>query len=314
MCPDGTRPSASWTECVVCPDGSAGSGGICVLCTPGRAPSSYRTRCEGCVTQTNYSSYSPTGVACLECPWPYHVNGDERTLCSSCEPGQGPNQNQTACESCTGLDYSPTGFCKICEPPNVAIAGRTYCSPTVCRPGTTCLIDTCDVQGDCNECTVGHVSMGGECDSCDGDGRVANPLQSMCTSCSPGLEPLEDRSNCIACTFNMFSQFGYGCVQCPHPRTVNADRSTCTPCAPGQGAVDPLWSDATVFDNRGQTDLTLDNHDWQCAPCVGTSYSATGVCCELTTITSCTRSIVIVLSLAETDMKRMLQWIAPPQM
>ena len=168
----------------------------------------------------------------------------------------------------------------FCQPPNVAIAGRTYCSPTVCRPGTTCLIDTCNVQEDCDDCTAGQVSMGGECDECLGDGRVADPSQSMCMSCFPGKEPTADRSNCTECTFNMYSQFGYGCVPCLHPRTVNADRSTCTTCAPGQGPVDPLWSDTTVFDSRGQTELTLNGRDWQCAPCVDTSYSATGICLD----------------------------------
>ena len=37
-----------------------------------------------------------------------------------------------------------------------------------------------------------------------------------------------DLSNCSGCTTNTFSQFGYGCVPCEHPRTVNGDRSTCT--------------------------------------------------------------------------------------
>eukprot|EP01051_Picozoa_sp_SAG22_P000711 SAG22_NODE_21_length_31784_cov_15.522897_20_plen_311_part_00 len=124
--------------------------------------------------------------------------------------------------------------------------------------------------------------MGGECEACTGDGRVSNAIQSMCESCFPGLEPAENLSTCIPCLANEFSQFGYACVDCPHPRTVNADRSTCTTCPPGFGPVDPSWSAATIFDNRDTVglagNLTGPGVDYVCAPCVSTSYSAEGVC------------------------------------
>ena len=59
--------------------------------------------------------------------------------------------------------------------------------------------------------------MGGECELCPGDGRVANAEQSLCESCFPGLEPMDDLSGCQDCTYNMFSQFGYRCLDCAAP-------------------------------------------------------------------------------------------------
>ena len=141
----------------------------------------------------------------------------EPILASQCQPGYGPNDDHDGCAQCEGVYYSPIGECQVCHQPNVPIAGRTFCSPTVCNPGTTCLIDTCNEASDCADCDVGSVSMGGECEQCPGDGRVANAEQSLCESCFPGLEPMDDLSGCQGCTYNMFSQFGYGCLDCAAP-------------------------------------------------------------------------------------------------
>ena len=105
--------------------------------------------------------------------------------------------------------------------------------------------------------------MGGECELCPGDGRVANAEQSLCESCFPGLEPMDDLSGCQGCTYNMFSQFGYGCLDCAAPAVVNSDRTICSPCAPGTGPVGGS-----------------DSSDWVGANCEGITYSPSGECLD----------------------------------
>ena len=138
-------------------------------------------------------------------------------------------------------------------PPAVPIMGNTFCSETVCRPGTMCPDGaTCNVEADCEDCAVGSVGLGGDCTACTLDGSVTNKLQSSCEQCFAGKMPHTNRSGCVDCTYNRkstrkskciaavhallalnlpvfpdYSSFGYECDSCPLPAVVNVIRTIC---------------------------------------------------------------------------------------
>eukprot|EP01050_Picozoa_sp_SAG11_P021790 SAG11_NODE_3956_length_2133_cov_1.666175_1_plen_148_part_00 len=118
-------------------------------------------------------------------------------------------------DAVTGIAYySPAGDCIPCLPPNVPSAGRTFCSASVCIPGTTCPLDegqACERDDQCDQCPPGSVSLGGDCNHCAdyGPGKVANEHQSACRSCPGGTEANTDRTDCTPFGANRYSMFGY---------------------------------------------------------------------------------------------------------
>ena len=238
----------------------------CLACIAGTGPNHNRTRCIPCLGTT----FSQVGV-CNDCSGDSVVNAD-RTTCMPCPAGDGPNANRDGCVPCQNPFYSPFGVCVECMPPAIAIMGNTFCSETVCRPGTVCPEGaTCNVEADCDSCVIGAVGLGGSCDNCTLDGSVANPQQSACEQCLPSKQPELSRSACSDCSFNMYSTFGYACDACPLPSVVNSDRTACSRFSPGQGST-------------GGTNTS----DWLCTPCTGTDYSPAGECtsCDLPYIIS----------------------------
>ena len=306
-CPAGTGPSSDYSQCLPCTGTNYSQIGICqpcdapsivnpertacTRCLPGESPNADRTLCEACVGL----SYSPLGGECLPCADPYVVD-PAKTSCTPCTAGFGPVCAasgtdssgavvcfEKACQTCEAQHYSSFGVCLFCD--LVVVDEGRQCSSSSCLAGTTCPTTACADPSECEICTVGTVSLGGSCRPCVDDGKVANPEQSSCMSCSPGAEPNSVRSACQLCGANNYSMFGWECSQCVLPNVVDSRRSSCSTCGPGTGPVDHSQSAGP------QLDLV-------CELCAGTSYSPAGECldCPAPSIVSadkrqCTRCV-----------------------
>ena len=291
-CATGRAPNAERNDCIACVgleglkfsslgtscDQCEGNNVVndartsCLPCSGGYGPNANRTGCVPCDDQHYHDilGFSQVGV-CNDCPVPSVVN-DDRTVCMPCAAGFGPNEDRDGCVGCIGVFYSPFGVCQECLPPAIPIMGNTFCSETVCRPGTMCPDgETCNVEADCIECEPGTVGLGGDCTACHLDGSVANQLQSACEQCFAGKQPNTNRSGCDDCSFNEYSTFGYVCDDCGLPAVVNDIRTVCSTCPAGLG----------TFNGA-------DDHDWECEACFGTTYSPAGTCldCELPYVAS----------------------------
>ena len=105
-----------------------------------------------------YSNYS---LACSRCQGStVSVDG---VSCAPCGAGSGPNANQTACDPCTGTQYSTFGVCVECAEPRSVSPDRTACiDPYRCPGGTFCPgslalsgVEGCASLADCEACGPG---------------------------------------------------------------------------------------------------------------------------------------------------------------
>ena len=172
----------------------------------------------------NYTDYSIW--ACTPCR-KYEYSDDGRT-CKRCNPGHQPNSHRTACDACTGRNYSEFGVCEVCEAPATLDGNRTSCKPPACGPGTYCAKGMqCTKASDCKGCYPGSWSEGTKCKPCTGDGNVANAAQSACQGCGPGTEPAANRTICTPCGTGNVSQFGFKCEPCRKGYTAPEGSTIC---------------------------------------------------------------------------------------
>ena len=140
----------------------------------------------------------------VACNPPQTVPDDAGAACiiQSCNPGQEPEFDMSACNDCLPGFFSGNGSsCVPCE------ADR-YCDQPACR----------------------------SCDLCAGNAYSEDGLR--CITCIPGSEPLEDRSGCRSCADISqlhVSTTGAACVECPDD-SYSTDSISCTPCPVGQAA------------------------------------------------------------------------------
>ena len=203
---------------------------------------------------------------CQECPAPFVVNEDW-TSCDPCPPGRGPNHNRTKCNDCVAQNFSSSGVCFECAPPNVLILGanETKIGCTNCAPGQQPNVP----HTGCDGCGPGTYSPRGTlCETC----AAPNPERTECTTCAAGRGPNEDGTECIICDPGHFSAEGF-CASCARPNVVgpvgNDEKTTCAPCNPGSGPTsDGTWGSEDAYT--------------ECTDCRSGQYSQTGICsnCE----------------------------------
>jgi predicted outer membrane repeat protein len=232
-CTAGAGPSADQSSCLACegttysivgqcldcalPNVVDSGHQSCTACAAGKKPSAHQDACVDCVGAT----YSAFGIECSACEPPRVVSvsaNGARIGCSACLAGEGPTEDVTACEACTGKTYSTIGICQDCLEPSAVNTAHTACAPPFsCLGGTSCPTDVdCNHISQCVRCIVGSVSIGIlPCEPCTEQGKVANFGQAVCEACSGGSQPDVNRSQCVHCEGNTFSTFGITCVVCP---------------------------------------------------------------------------------------------------
>eukprot|EP01051_Picozoa_sp_SAG22_P013397 SAG22_NODE_1495_length_4299_cov_2.776667_1_plen_621_part_10 len=92
--------------------------------------------------------------------------------------------------------------------------------------------------------------------NCETTGTYQTPVCSL-QKCDPGYEPNEHRTECVQCGTNQYSSSGVACQDCPEQNVINSEKSTCTPCAAGQGPTEDRLN---------------------CTTCAGATYSIMGNC------------------------------------
>eukprot|EP01045_Picozoa_sp_COSAG04_P006799 COSAG04_NODE_341_length_16294_cov_8.682618_14_plen_2365_part_00 len=294
--------STSGGECRPCDDAgkvASRDQSFCTSCPAGKAPWLNGSGCGACVGAT----YSTFGIECSECASPNVVNA-ERTACTPCLAGSGPNDAHDACEECpvttaymmsTVSMYSTFGVCQECSPPNIVSDDYTSCNaPFKCASGTQCTRSRCASQSECSGCATGYVSSDGSlCVMCDEPGKVANAVQSACEPCQAGKMPSSDRSACEECVGTTTSGFGIDCQDCPSPSVVNLP--ACTGLDDGSGRACALDMDGSgcVIDGgdcsftAGRTICSAcaagrgpNKARTGCEACAGSNFSAFGIECS----------------------------------
>jgi hypothetical protein len=232
----------------------------CEACPAGTQPSPDRSRCDACLSGTA----SEDGVQCLMCNdtsvnhEQSSVANDARTSCIPCLPGTGANALASSCEPCPAHYYascSGTG-CMFCDPARglIVTVDRTECYPSYqCPAATGCPVgQQCDSDRDCQSCSPGYVSAGGEpCRSCadQGPGWVSNSRQTDCMICHPGEAPTADRSACYACQGDYISILGSECQPCSSTRIANPTHTKCVDCNDGEVAANGVCACADGYYN-----------------------------------------------------------------
>ena len=175
-----------------------------------------QTACDDC-SSLGANLFSRGGVRCEKCP-----------------PGQQPNSDRTACESCDAGSYSSDGACEPCEAimdvadnPFVAGSGATRC--TRCSPGRGPfpLASTQLVNADSNPVIVLNRT---ECADC-ADGFHSS--DGVCRPCAAGSQATSAGTSCVLCDEvnpATFSPNGTTCRRCPHGEQPVAAGSGCEPC------------------------------------------------------------------------------------
>jgi hypothetical protein len=198
------------------------------VCGLGEEASAELAGCVPC-----YPGNVSTGDDCEPCTKLGQRANDQRSACENCLPGTEPTADHSNCTACAGNEYSLTGICQVCPPPNVVLNDGTGCGASQCSTGRTCPMDRqCATDDDCVPCHRGNVSTGGDCEPCTKLGQRANDQRSACEDCRPGTEPTADRSNCTACAGNEYSLTGI-CQACPASQSPNADHTACVACPEG---------------------------------------------------------------------------------
>ena len=147
------------------------------LATCADAPCALGQSCEG----------RDGSLWCTECREPL-VGVDGRS-CTPCEIGEGPNDNNTACESCGPTEYG-LGTCQTCVPPNVVSADGASCGPCIAGQGPNA-----DRSG-CDSCVGSQYSTTGICHECAAPNIVELPdLQGM--QCRRGTKCRPDSMRCV---------------------------------------------------------------------------------------------------------------------
>eukprot|EP01043_Picozoa_sp_COSAG02_P016791 COSAG02_NODE_746_length_17729_cov_37.532501_2_plen_2087_part_00 len=219
--------------CQLCPAGKLGPDAglgrdqrnFCIPCEAGTARNLTELMCGECPV----GKYAAAGAdLCAVCPAGQvtKTKSSRASGCIQCGAGSGPNTNSTACEPCSGSQYSISGQCQDCATPHVVNAERTACS--ACPAGTGPNTD----RTQCISCTGATYSTIGQCQECAAP-NVVDGAHQTCFACSPGEEPNANRTACVDCTDAMYSQFGVRCQQCDD--VVDSQATRCFTCSPGEG-------------------------------------------------------------------------------
>ena len=288
-CPPGTGPVES-KSCEPCPAFEYSAFGVCQPCAPPNAVANARTACVppfacapgsscvvngvfdagGCGSQDDCTQ-CPVGFAsigteaCEECNTETDQNkvaSADQSTCIACGGGTQPNAEHSGCEPCPDAMFSAFGICMPCLLPSLVGNQGTSCTPPfACPAGSSCVIDGefepsgCSSTDECTACPVGRASVGTapcrECNTVSEPGRVANPDQSACESCSAAKQPAADKSACLDCVSPEFSTFGITCALCA-PGFTSHDGVSCVDvdeCAVADGGCDPI---ATCDNGRSE--------------------------------------------------------------
>eukprot|EP01048_Picozoa_sp_COSAG05_P020939 COSAG05_NODE_3705_length_1893_cov_159.411145_2_plen_411_part_00 len=171
---------------------------------------------------------SSTGDKCLfrSCKPGFGLKSD-KSACTACEPGKGPNAD-SLCEQCVVGQYSSTlepGICKQCADGEITASDQSECN-------------ACDVGKEpnsnstqCELCAAGKYSKQGICQTCP-EGSVAPRGYENCTVCDGrnGQLPSDDGSRCIC-------RAGY--------YTLPGDTDKCLPCGGSLGLESTKFSDGS---------------------------------------------------------------------
>ena len=262
-CPDYTVVNANHTACFACPVGKVENSDrtACVALSCREEAGVDTPELSVRIDLTDLCAAEEQYV-CHACQAPFVINSDW-TRCDPCPPGMGPNHNRTACNDCIAQNFSSTGVCQDCAPPNVLevdLDGKKI-GCTTCLPGQ----QPNPTHTGCEDCGDGTYSPRGTlCEAC----VAPNLEKTECTVCSAGRGPNEDGTACVACDPGHFSAGGF-CASCSRPSVAGPvegdEKTTCTPCVSGKGpTAQGVWDSDDAYT--------------ECSDCRPGQYSPDGVC------------------------------------
>eukprot|EP01045_Picozoa_sp_COSAG04_P026076 COSAG04_NODE_3547_length_2718_cov_1.038183_2_plen_697_part_00 len=203
----------------------------------------------GCVEETDCSHCgagyaSQAGGRCTPCNATGMISNADRTSCSPCVAGTGPNAARDGCDDCSAGFYSMFGVCQECMPPNVVNQDRTSCSPCVAGTGPNAARDGCD------NCTDQTYSRFGVCQECASPNLVSEDRTSCVAPyvCAPGSQctrsategGCQAQHDCSRCPPGTFRSIGEACTFCTQilSEIPNPEQVACQACPPGTKASD----------------------------------------------------------------------------
>ena len=242
-CPAGTSNRDDGLGCESCAASgpnkySLGGGGACADCVAGTQPNAQRSDCEQCSaglysTAASVCQRCAVGqehvnrIVCNNCPVGKHNTG-ELEQCAPCNPGEHPNTERTACESCLGEGrhkYSSVGAaCLACPAGTQPNANATACDE--CPLGTVRGGSDADI---CAPCAAGQSPSATRAECLPCPVGTYSPAGGECTTCEPGSQPNADQSGCESCAgyVGTFSADGSACVACSNRQSPSPDRASC---------------------------------------------------------------------------------------
>ena len=207
-------PGVSRPSCRQCDDWESVDGSQCAECPAGQEPNSERTGCDPC----DGNGYSSDGGPC-----------------QSCDAGKVPTSAHDACENCERGKFADasSGTCETCDPGKQPQTDSTGCEGCKSAEVLEQVYGT-SVNED-GETVIDHESE--DIASGQKSNLVSLGNGELCTACSAGFQPDDDRASCERCEEGLYSEFGFECRACDDPGyEPTADAASCAQCPAGQYA------------------------------------------------------------------------------
>ena len=157
-------------------------------------------------------------------------------LCDvTCEAGQRPADDRTACTACDTGQYSPSGAtCVPCSADGLHTPDAKTC--TICSDGT----EPNDDRTACVLCPTGTAGTDGLCGLCAAgkqpriDAETRAEISDRCVSCGETEAMEQPGVTLFNETKGWYSMDGVACSQCEPGTAPNTLHSTCDVCPPGK--------------------------------------------------------------------------------
>eukprot|EP00049_Salpingoeca_infusionum_P011669 m.203771 g.203771 ORF g.203771 m.203771 type:complete len:1062 (-) comp14997_c0_seq1:400-3585(-) len=307
-CPPGRTPSEDALLCLLCPEGSVSTVGICTECTGNNVTDAAQRECVLC----DDGEEAVDNAQCVSCSDnEFSTNGD---ACAVCSDGTRPSATQGTCEPCEGNTVGTGGLCSTqCgsgQEPNSARTACVSCATGFVSNGTLCVQCEDGTQPDatratCQSCVLGTSGTNGVCEVCS-DGTTNNTdntacvscgaqefgIGGACTVCPDGKEPHSSKTRCVACSFGHAGTSG-SCGECTGDTVPNADQTECVEqtlpecksindtaiaCTPCAGCECPRgWAGSTTC-LRCASGTVPSASGLNCSACDGNAFALNGQC------------------------------------
>ncbi|GMI05580.1 hypothetical protein TrVE_jg1079 [Triparma verrucosa] len=287
----------SEADCSECAAGKHSGSGVasCTICSSGKyQDDTGQEECKEC-SGGKYLSDAGNDV----------TKHDGDVDCSDCDRGKTSLPGQEACTICATGKYAdelgtfdaksettePGGTCKPCQQKGftasreIAVGARAEgdltelvdgenievglgCVACLCAAGQICPDDPDDP---CETCTAGKFigTVGAKkCEDC-AEGKYSGNSASVCSLCSPGEVPNEQKSGCVKCAIGKYATVR-GCEECEEGYVASTEGSeSCQYCEAGK---------RTATANAAESSATsaMTGEKTRCLLCPAGTYSAGG--------------------------------------